>query len=326
MAHTPIRLICIDDDPLALDQLKLVLGKIDAPLCCEYFGSPAQALRAHREKPADMVISDLRMGTTTGVKLVAEMQSFAQDTIYMLISGDADLNAALAAMNEARVFRFFIKPASAHDLKAGIGEAICELNLRRMRNIAASTLDTFERFNAAVASVSVDGKIQYANAPANRIFRESGYFEISPEDELRSVNPGETKGFLKFLANLAQSKEDSAARSVFRFNHPEHQRPIVVSGVFFSAEGGQAPHISLVISDPARRTIASAEEIATALNLPPSEARVVHGLVAGGSVEDAAAIAGVSLSTARTYLKNVFGRTGVSRQAELVRLVLLTAA
>ena len=54
----------------------------------------------------------------------------------------------------------------------------------------------------------------------------------------------------------------------------------------------------------------------------PAEARLTAALVAGKSVKEFAEEAGVSLNTARTHLKNVFPKTGVKRQAALVREVL----
>ncbi len=44
------------------------------------------------------------------------------------------------------------------------------------------------------------------------------------------------------------------------------------------------------------------------------------------TVEQAAAAAKISVHSARTYLRSVYEKTGVARQSELTRLVLLTAA
>ncbi|MEO1135322.1 MAG: response regulator [Pseudomonadota bacterium] len=326
MRIDPYRLICVDDDPLALDQLRAVLSKIDIPIACEFFGSPSRALEAHRREPADLVLSDLRLGATTGLKLIVKMQNVAPECVYMLISGEADLESALIAMNEARVFRFFTKPAVADEIRLGLYEGIRELNLRKMRKISSTTLEAIERMKMAVATVRVDGEIIYANKPAQDIFSESGFFDTARKDYLRSIDAEQTKKFFALLKDVAQRDSEDSGRSVFRFAHPDKPNPIVVSLVFCQADNDQDPHFNMVILDPARTDITTPKVLAAALRLTPSEARIVHGLVEGDSVEDAARRAGVSLSTARTYLKTVFSKTGVSRQAELVRLALLTAA
>ncbi len=322
----PIRIICVDDDPLALDQIKAVLSKIDISLQGEFYGSPKQAIEAHRSEPAELVISDLRMGATTGIKVISEMQEFAPETFYMLLSGEADLQSALTAMNETRVFRFFTKPAVISEIEFGVSEAIREMNLRKMRLIASSTLDAIERMNTAIVTVCLEGKIIYANGPAETLLQDSGAFALGCERELQSTSPGETKKFQTLLTDLATADQDGSLKSVFRFSREEDQNPVVVSVVYFEATSDQEAHFSLLLSDTARTDIATAAGITTALNLTPSEGRIVHGLVVGGSVDEAAVIAGVSVSTARTYLKHVFQKTGVSRQAELVRLALLSAA
>jgi DNA-binding CsgD family transcriptional regulator len=43
----------------------------------------------------------------------------------------------------------------------------------------------------------------------------------------------------------------------------------------------------------------------------------------GKSVDAAASAMGISVNTARAYLKRIYGKTGVRRQPELVRLLLL---
>ncbi len=326
MKARPVRCICIDDDPLALDQLKVVLSDLEATVCCEYFGSPKQALKAHQRDPAEIVLSDLRLGATTGLKLIEQMQVSAPDSIYMLLSGEADLESALTAMNETHVFRFFTKPAVLGDIKPGMFDAIRELNLKKMRQISRSTLDAIQMMNTAIAVIDVSGKVIYKNNPAGKILNESGYFDIGNDAELRSINPAETKKFTEFLSSVAERGQEDSCRSTFRFTRPDSSNPIVVSVVYNNSGPGREPYFNMLICDPARKNVTSASDIATALNLTPSEARVVHGLVDGASVEDAAKYAGVSVSTARTYLKTVFSKTGVSRQAELVRLALLTAA
>ena len=48
----------------------------------------------------------------------------------------------------------------------------------------------------------------------------------------------------------------------------------------------------------------------------------MHALALGDRLEAAAGRCGVTVSTARTYLKQVFAKTETSRQSELIRLVL----
>lgn len=323
---TKYRLICVDDDPLALEQVKDVLCKTDLPLDCEFFGSPTRAIEAHQQQPAQIVISDLRMGATDGLALITTMRETAPDAVYMLLSAKADLESALLAVNEVRVFRFLTKPARLQDISAAVSGAINELAARDLRTAASSTLSAIEQKKTAVATVDINGKIIYANAPAYEIFSDAETFRIGDDRVVRSADSSTTRDFRQFLSDLADSKEERKGGNLFRFSRAEGESAVVVSAVYFDDSETATPHFSLIIADPSKKEITSAASIATALHLTPSEARVVHGLVLGGGVAEAATHAGVSLSTARSYLKNVFHKTGVSKQAELVRLALLSAA
>ena len=76
-------------------------------------------------------------------------------------------------------------------------------------------------------------------------------------------------------------------------------------------------------------TFTAAPDTATLVimfELIPAEARLVGELARGRTVEEAAADLGLSVSSARTYLKTVFSKTGVNRQVDLVRLILGSAA
>ncbi|MBA4217668.1 MAG: helix-turn-helix transcriptional regulator [Proteobacteria bacterium] len=56
-------------------------------------------------------------------------------------------------------------------------------------------------------------------------------------------------------------------------------------------------------------------------HLTPAEARVVQALVAGHSLTEAAELLRVGRATAKTQLESVFRKAGVTRQADLIRLV-----
>jgi DNA-binding CsgD family transcriptional regulator len=68
---------------------------------------------------------------------------------------------------------------------------------------------------------------------------------------------------------------------------------------------------------------ASSVQILKALyGLTNAEAAIVQGLAEGGSLEEVSAGRGVTTHTARSQLKQIFAKTGVSRQVELIGLVL----
>jgi DNA-binding CsgD family transcriptional regulator len=81
----------------------------------------------------------------------------------------------------------------------------------------------------------------------------------------------------------------------------------------------------LVIAAVVRPAIASVQLIQDLFDITPAEARVARGIAAGKTVRDLAVEAGVSAGTIRQHLKSVFSKTGVSRQADLVGILVGSA-
>jgi len=88
-----------------------------------------------------------------------------------------------------------------------------------------------------------------------------------------------------------------------------------------SAEA-EATVILLFVSDPDRDAPPSAPLLATLFGLSPAEVKLTLALLHGHGLQAAARAAGITLGTAHTHLRHIFSKTGTSRQAELVHLIL----
>ena len=89
---------------------------------------------------------------------------------------------------------------------------------------------------------------------------------------------------------------------------------------------GAWPVAALVlVVDPARGSGIDARVAAAALDLTEMESRVAVLLTQGMSVGEIAAATGRKESTIRSHVKHMFTKHGLSRQADLVRLVLSLA-
>jgi DNA-binding CsgD family transcriptional regulator len=85
--------------------------------------------------------------------------------------------------------------------------------------------------------------------------------------------------------------------------------------------------LALLILTPVEAPEAPLRQVLTALfDLTPAEAHVARLLAGGHTVESAAETLVVARETVRSHLKRVLAKTGVTRQADLVRLLAGTAA
>jgi DNA-binding CsgD family transcriptional regulator len=82
------------------------------------------------------------------------------------------------------------------------------------------------------------------------------------------------------------------------------------------------PEVVVFVTDPERRPQLPADILAKLYGLTPAETRLALLLAGGKRLEEAAEELGISTTTARWTLKNLFRKTETDRQADLVRLLL----
>lgn len=88
------------------------------------------------------------------------------------------------------------------------------------------------------------------------------------------------------------------------------------------AAGSSAPAAVMILRDPAKRRNGRIAMLRERYGLTPAEAALALEMLAGDGRAAAAARCGISINTARTHLMRIFGKMGVSRQTELIRLLL----
>jgi len=87
-----------------------------------------------------------------------------------------------------------------------------------------------------------------------------------------------------------------------------------------------SPSVIIYVGDSAQRNLAQEGFIAQLFGLTPTEAFLATLLANGFTLAEAAAKLNVTENTIRGYAKKIFAKTGVSRQADLVRLILKSVA
>ena len=102
------RILIVDDDELILDALDRQLrSRFDVTTATG--GKEAMRLVMSQAQYA-VVVSDLRMPEMDGVTLLYLIRQTAPDTVRVLLTGKADMEAAISAVNVGNIFRFLTKP------------------------------------------------------------------------------------------------------------------------------------------------------------------------------------------------------------------------
>ncbi|MEO8341566.1 MAG: HD domain-containing phosphohydrolase [Nitrospirota bacterium] len=118
------RILCVDDDPNILEGYKRQLRK-EFELVTAV--GPEEGLRMVTEQGSfAVVVSDLQMPGMNGVEFLAKVRAHEPDTVRMLLTGNAELQAAIDAINQGQIFRFLTKPCTpevlANALNAGLAQ------------------------------------------------------------------------------------------------------------------------------------------------------------------------------------------------------------
>jgi CheY-like chemotaxis protein len=135
------RLLCVDDEPELLHSIRLNLRK---RYKVSIAGSGPEALALFDEvdegggPPFDVVVSDMRMPGMSGAVFLTELRRRFPEVPRLLLSGQSDLDAAIAAINEAKIFRFLTKPCPPEILIESIDEA---LEQARLKSVERELLD-----------------------------------------------------------------------------------------------------------------------------------------------------------------------------------------
>ena len=86
--------------------------------------------------------------------------------------------------------------------------------------------------------------------------------------------------------------------------------------------GYEGAKVAVFLTDPNLQQPISVDNLVSVYGLTPSEAQVAITLANGHNIDEIAKTSNHSAHTIRSQLKSVFRKTGVSRQSELIKLLL----
>jgi len=125
------KIVLVDDDENILRSLKRALARQKWTVLT--FSNPEQALEELAFTEVDLVISDYRMPGMSGVEFLKAFKETHKDTIRLILSGQADLDGLMEAINEVEVYRFITKPWNDSELVMMIRQAL-EFNRLQQEN------------------------------------------------------------------------------------------------------------------------------------------------------------------------------------------------
>ncbi len=174
------RLLFVDDEPRVLVALKSIF-RTDYEVKTTTSG--AEALSILDEWPAEVIVSDQRMPTMTGVQLLKQASEVRPQTTRVLLTGYSDLDAVMSSVNDSEIFRFVTKPWQRPQIRGTI-EAAVRLAREAQQQPRLTPPPLPPEDNEGLADASAVAPVQVAQADANA--NQAGVLILDPDPSERA--------------------------------------------------------------------------------------------------------------------------------------------
>ena len=227
---------------------------------------------------------------------------------------------------------FDAEEASVCEIVAGLIRRGCELSARLGTSEVERTLysTVMDRLAVGVVILDIGGHIVRCSSKAEQALAERDGLQLQA-GKLRATCAKEDRDFQAALRMAVQSAaagvQTTRGFALTRLSGSRNLGVIVQAVPAVLKPGATAtPTVAIFIRDPEATAEVEGELVRQLFDLTPAEAAVARRLASGLSLEDAATSLDISRNTARAHLRSIFSKSGITRQTELVRLMLNSAA
>jgi response regulator RpfG family c-di-GMP phosphodiesterase len=127
MDKLPEKVLMVDDDRNLLDSFRRQFRK---SVNLETATSGADGIQAVRDGgPFAVVISDMQMPNMNGIEFLSKVRAISPNTVRIMLTGNANLDVAIDAVNDGNIFRFLNKPVDTDQLYQTISDSIQQYRL-----------------------------------------------------------------------------------------------------------------------------------------------------------------------------------------------------
>ncbi|MBI5007257.1 MAG: response regulator [Nitrosomonadales bacterium] len=197
---SPATLLFVDDEANVLSSLKRLFRPHGYRIFTAESG--AQALEIMRHETVDLVVSDMRMPEMNGAQFLQKVNEGWPDTVRILLTGYAEIEATIDAINKGHIYRYISKPWEDNDIVLSIQHALRHKELEKAnRGLEELTRKQNEELRDLNANLE-----QKVRARTEELRQTMGFLEVAHE-KLK-------KGFItsiRIFANLIEMREGAMA-------------------------------------------------------------------------------------------------------------------
>ena len=119
MSQTPPTVVIVDDEEMVVTSLESFLT-LETDYEVRTFLSPAEALDFVVNNDVSLIVSDYLMPDMDGITFLAKVRDAKPDVTRIILTGYADKENAIKAINEVGLYQYVEKPWDNDDLKLAI--------------------------------------------------------------------------------------------------------------------------------------------------------------------------------------------------------------
>ena len=128
----PAAILFVDDEANVLKALRRLFH--NESYLTYFASSGAEGLEILRQHAVDLIISDMRMPEMNGAEFLTQVFMQWPETIRILLTGYADLQSTIDAVNKGRIYNYCNKPWNDEELKLLVRNALEQKRLREERD------------------------------------------------------------------------------------------------------------------------------------------------------------------------------------------------
>lgn len=150
-------LLFVDDEPNILSSLRRLFRQHSYKILIANGGQ--EGLEILEKETIDLVISDMRMPVMDGAVFLTHVKARWPDTIRLLLTGYADIQSTIDAINRGEIYRYITKPWNDNDILLVVKQALerksLEIEKKRLEELTQRQNEELKSLNASL-EIKVD--------------------------------------------------------------------------------------------------------------------------------------------------------------------------
>jgi response regulator RpfG family c-di-GMP phosphodiesterase len=206
-----LTILCVDDEPNILSSLRRLFRPEGYRIFVAESGS--EALQVLEREAVDLVISDMRMPVMDGAEFLGHTRARWPDTVRLLLTGFADMESTVNAINKGEIYRYITKPWDDNDILLVVRHALerkaLEREKQRLEALSRRQNEELKELNASLESKVLQrtAELSLAHdslAAVNEKLKASFLTSIKVFSNLIEMRGGHLAGHSRRVADLSR--------------------------------------------------------------------------------------------------------------------------